>query len=131
MRCVFGSGIGRDRKTREIPALLLGELHQFVFEGMGQCKLGDLPIRADQMPVLCDPFQGQLKDVATMPQIAALQDACLLKLGQHLVHRCQTERLLPLEQLPVNLVRSQVTDWAGFEHIEDLQTGRRASQHKK
>lgn len=109
--------------------MLVGELGQFFFEGVRQRKLGHLSVGADEVSVFSVAFQRQLEHMPPLPQIAALEDAGLFKLSQHLVDRRQAEWLLLFKQEPVHIVSAEVAYQACFEHIKHLQAWKRASQH--
>lgn len=82
------------------------------------------------MSVFSGSFKGQLEHIAPLPQIAALEDARLFKLGQNFVNGCQTQRLMPLNQMPVDLVGSEMANRALTKHIKDQQARGCMAQHR-
>jgi hypothetical protein len=76
-------------------------------------------IEADQMIVVSALIE-LINGFATF-KIAAREQACLLKLGEHAIYRCQTDVGALIEQNTVNVFRGHMPLPTGLKNLHDFQ----------
>lgn len=111
--------VERQRVILKLEPSILGNLHLALFDFCVDEFLDPTALQAHQMIVMLALIE--FKQGSARLEVASLQDARLLELGKHPVHRGQADVLLEFEKLTKYVFGAHVTLPSQLEDFENLQ----------
>ena len=115
------AGVEREGMLFQSKPLRLGNRSLALFDFSVVKLLDPAAIEADQMIVVGALIE--LVDGFAAFKIAAREQACLLKLGEHAIHRCQTNVGALIEQNAVNVFGGHMPLPTRLKNLHDFQAG--------